>query len=230
MLKKLLEDFIHTLFPDLCLACGKLPKSTKASFCVECLHKMPYTDHFIVKENAVTNHLRGRISLVHGAAILYFREGSFVRHMLHQLKYKGRREIGEVMGEIGAKKLLESPLFLRPDIIIPVPVHEKKILKRGYNQSTIFGLSVSQGTGITFSDKIIIKSKETDSQTGKSRTDRVMNVSQVFEIAQKEILKNKHVLIVDDVITTGATLEACCLKALEAGAAKISILCIAATG
>jgi len=229
MIKKLLEDLIHTIFPDLCLACSKLPKAAEASFCVECLHKMPYTDHFIIKDNAVTNHLRGRINLVHGAAILYFREGSFVRNMLHQLKYKGRREIGEVMGEIGARKMLESPFYNIPDIIIPVPVHPKKVRKRGYNQSTIFGLAVSQGTGIPFNDKIIIKTMESDSQTGKSRTDRVMNVSQVFEIAQKETLQNKHVLIVDDVITTGATLEACCLKALEAGASKISILCIAAT-
>jgi ComF family protein len=227
-MKDLLFDLFHTLFPDLCLACNKLPKSKGASFCVGCIHSMPYTEHFFIKENTVTNHFKGRIKLYHGAAILQFREGGIVQNMLHQLKYKGRREIGEVMGKIAGEKMSTSPLFIRPDIIIPVPVHIKKIKKRGYNQSTIFGLAVAESLGIPFRDDILVKSVETASQTGKSRTERVNNVSDVFEIKDAAALQTRHVLIVDDVITTGATLEACCIGALTGGAKQISILCIAA--
>jgi ComF family protein len=227
MIKTLLYDLFHTIFPDLCLACDRLPKTKHASFCVDCLHKMPYTDHFYIKENKLTNHFKGRVKLHHGAAILSFREGSMVQNMLHKLKYRGRKEVGEIMGKIGAGRLLKSSLYEKPDIIIPIPIHIKKVKKRGYNQSTIFGKSVGMSLDIPFRDDIIVKSIETESQTGKSRTDRVKNVSDVFTIADEKVLIGSHVLIVDDVVTTGATLEACCLKAREAGATKISILCIA---
>jgi ComF family protein len=229
MIKALIQDLFHTMFPDLCLACDRLPKAKTASFCVECLQKMPYTDHFKIGENQVTKHFKGRIKLHHGAAILRFREGNIVQKMLHKLKYKGRREIGEVLGQIGAERLLNSSYFDKPDIIIPVPVHIKKVKRRGYNQSTIFGKSISLALDIPFSDDIIIKSLESESQTGKSRTDRIANVSEVFSLRYSHALQGMHVLIVDDVVTTGATLEACCLKAIEAGATTISILCIAAT-
>lgn len=227
MVKKLVQDLFFTIFPDLCLACDRLPKANNASFCVECLFRMPYTDHFHIKNNKVTNHFKGRISIRHGAAILSFREGGMVQNMLHKLKYKGRREIGEIMGKIGATSYLQSKMFDKPDIIIPVPVHIKKVKRRGYNQSTIFGKSLSLSMDVPFSDDVIVKTLESESQTGKSRTDRVKNVEEVFSIHKPGVLKGCHVLVVDDVITTGATLEACCAKALEAGAISISVLSIA---
>ena len=138
-IKILAGDLIHVLFPDLCLACSSLPKTRDASFCVDCLHAMPYTDHFLLKENDVTKHFRGRVNILHGAALLRFREGGTVQEMLHHLKYKKRKEIGEVLGEIAGKKLLDSTIFSVPDIIIPVPVHPNQVRRRGYNQSTIFG-------------------------------------------------------------------------------------------
>jgi ComF family protein len=227
MIKKLIQDLFFTIFPDLCLACDRLPKSNEASFCVECLYRMPYTDHFYIKNNKVTNHFKGRISIKHGAAILSFKEGGMVQNMLHKFKYKRRKEIGEIMGKIGAARFLHSKMFDKPDIIIPVPVHIKKIKRRGYNQSSIFGRSLGVALDVPFSDDVIVKTLETESQTGKSRTDRVKNVAEVFTIRNAEVLKGCHVLVVDDVITTGATLEACCTKVLEAGASSISILSIA---
>jgi len=224
----LANDFLHVLFPDLCLACRKLPKTRDASFCVDCLHIMPYTDHFFIKENDVTKHFRGRVPLLHGGALLRFREGGIVQNMLHQLKYKKRREIGEVLGEIAGRKFLDSPLFMVPDIIIPVPVHPEKVLRRGYNQSSVFGMAVSQVIGAPLSDHILIKDKETTSQTGKSRTERVVNVEEVFVMKRPEEIHGRNVLLVDDVVTTGATLEACCLKLKESGAKSLSILTIAA--
>ncbi len=229
-IKALVGDLIHVLFPDLCLACSKSPKTRDAAFCVECLHAMPYTDHFLLKENDVTKHFRGRINIQHGAALLRFREGSMVQIMLHNLKYKKRKEIGEVLGEIAGKKLLDSPIFSLPDLIIPVPVHPKKVRRRGYNQSTIFGKAVSAAIHVSIAEDVLIKETETTSQTGKSRTERVENVSEVFVLNKPEAITGRNVLIVDDVVTTGATLEACCLKLKEGGAKSISILSIAVAG
>jgi ComF family protein len=224
----ILRDIFHTLFPDLCLGCTKEPKAQKAAFCINCLHNMPYTDHFTNKENDVTKHFKGRISLFHGAALLGFREGSIVKNMLHSFKYKKRKEIGEILGEIAGKKFMESSIFIIPDMIIPVPVHPKKVKTRGYNQSAVFGLAIGKVIGVKLRDDIIIKEKWSESQTGKSRTARVKNVNEVFVLKQPELVFGKHILLVDDVVTTGATLEACCLKLKEGNVGKISVLSIAA--
>lgn len=227
-LQKFIENFFQTLYPNLCFGCNLQPKTRDSSFCVQCLHDLPYTDHFETATNIVTNHFKGRVPLDHGAAILIFTEGGIVQNLLHQLKYKGKREIGEIMGEIAGKKILSSPLFHSPDIIIPVPIHTKKQVSRGYNQSTIFGKAIEKIIHVPCKDNILTKKKETKSQTGKSRTDRIQNVSDVFEMKNAQSVSNKHVLLVDDVVTTGATLEACCLEIIKAGASKISIVSIAA--
>lgn len=224
----LLKDLFYTLFPDLCLACNKEPKSSKASFCIECMLEMPYTDHFFQKDNDATKHFKGRINVHHAAALLIFREGSIVQNMLHNLKYKGRKEIGEILGEIAGKKYLESVFFEIPDLIIPVPVHPKKILRRGYNQSSVFGKAVATAIGVEMRTDILVKQIWSESQTGKSRTERVANVDEVFILNIKEEISGRHVLLVDDVITTGATIESCCLKLKEGNIRKISILSIAA--
>ncbi|MFZ1524936.1 MAG: phosphoribosyltransferase family protein [Saprospiraceae bacterium] len=226
-IKLLPRDLFHTLFPDICLACDTQPKIRQGDFCVECLHKMPYTDHFTILDNAVTRHFKGRVKLEYGAALLRFRAGSIVQNMLHKLKYKKRKEIGEIFGEIAGQKLIASPLFQKPDLIIPIPIHHLKEKKRGYNQSSVFGKAVGKVLGVECREDIIIKSKWSESQTGKSRTQRVDNVDEVFELIRPELVRSRHVLIVDDVVTTGATIEACCLKLTESQVGKMSILTIA---
>lgn len=225
---ELINDMFYTIFPDLCIACHKISKTRNSYFCINCIHNMPYTDHFKIGENTVTKHFKGRIPLTHGAALLSFRNQSNVKNMLHGLKYKGKKETGQILGEIAGQKLAESSLFEKPDLIIPVPIHYKKKLLRGYNQSGIFGQGVSNSSGIKMTESHLIKYTETASQTGMARTDRVKNVSTTFQINKPEELVGKHILVVDDVVTTGATLEACCLLLLKAGVKKISILTIAA--
>ena len=227
-LYELIGDMFYTIFPDLCISCLKESKTRKSYFCINCLHEMPYTDHFQISENTVTKHFKGRIPLTHGAALLSFRNQSNVKNMLHGLKYRGKRETGQILGEIAGQKLIESSLFGRPDLIVPVPIHPKKKLLRGYNQSGIFGQGISISSGIKMTENHLIKYTETASQTGMARTDRVKNVSSTFQINKPEELAGTHILVVDDVVTTGATLEACCLLLLKAGAKKISILTIAA--
>ncbi|MBK9736024.1 MAG: ComF family protein [Saprospiraceae bacterium] len=226
-IRLLFDDICHTLYPDLCIACGKRPKTSNAIFCVDCLHKMPYTDHFSIKANKVTQHFWGRLPLDHGAAMLHFRQEGIVGNMIHKLKYKNRGETAHVLGGLAGTLLIHSPLFSLPDFIIPVPITNKKKIKRGYNQSVLFGRGVSEVTGIKLIEDILIKVTETDSQTGKSRTGRVENVSKTFNVVKRDTIKGRHILIVDDVVTTGATLEACGLKLLEAGVSKISLLTIA---
>ncbi|MBC7885744.1 MAG: ComF family protein [Saprospiraceae bacterium] len=229
-IRQLFGDMLYTMFPDLCIACIRQPKISGGFFCVECLHNMPYTDHFNIRQNIVTNHFKGRITLHHGAALLTFRDLGIVRNMLHGLKYKGKKETGIILGEIAGRKLIESPLFETPDIMIPVPIHPKKKLIRGYNQSGVFGHGVSVASGVKMSENHLIKYTETASQTGLSRTERVKNVSDTFAVTRTDDIMGRHILVVDDVVTTGATIEACCLKLMEAGAGKLSVLTIAAGG
>lgn len=227
-LKSLAGDLFHVLFPDLCLCCQRMPKAKQASFCVACLHGMPYTDHFIIRDNEVTNLFRGRIGILFGAALLRFREGNMVQQMLHQLKYKKQREIAEVFGTIAGQKMIDSSLFIRPDLIIPVPIHPEKEKRRGYNQSVIFGNAISRVIDVPCNDKILIKSKKTESQTGKTRAERILNVSDVFVLNHPDQIMGKHILMVDDVVTTGATLEACCIQLKTNGAKAVSILTLSA--
>lgn len=221
------SNLTQTLFPDLCLACNRMDKVHLSHFCISCLTTLPLTDHFEVRSNPVTMHLAGRIALHHGAALLTFKKGSIVQNMLHQFKYKKRNEVGEILGRMAALKFSQSKLFQKPDVIIPVPIHSKKERIRGYNQSAIFGRSVGEYLNVECLDKVLIKVIKNQSQTGKSRTERVINVTGGFEVVRPMDLQNKHILLVDDVITTGATLEACCQCIYGACAETVSILCIA---
>ena len=226
-ISELFKDMIQAVFPDLCVGCIKNPKTKESIFCPDCLIHMPFTDHFNLKNNKVVQHFWGRININHGAALLVLREGNVTSKMVHGLKYKGRYETGFVLGQLAGKKMLESKYFEKPDIIIPVPISKRKKSIRGYNQSAVFGKGLCDVTSFNMMEENLIKVTETMSQTGKSRTQRVENVSATFQIVKPEMLKNKNVLLLDDVVTTGATLEACCIKLIESGVDKISILTIA---
>lgn len=222
------KDILHTIFPNICLACQKLPKARDAQFCVECLHQMPYTDHFFIPVNEVMIHLKGRAKIHHGAALLRFREGGIVQQMLHQLKYRHKREVGEVLGDIAGNRFLESSLFILPDVIIPVPIHAKKKLVRRYNQCTVFGEALGKVIGVRCDETILVKHTQTASQTGKSRSERIQNVANSFSINKSQEISGRHILLVDDVVTTGATLEACCMILENHKPKSISILTMAA--
>lgn len=225
-IRQLWKDLIHVLFPDLCLACNHLPKTQQASFCTECIYLMPYTDHFEIEENEVTQHFRGLVPIKHGAALLLFQEGNLTQRLLYQLKYQKKREVGSILGEIAGQKWLQSKVCSHVDLIVPVPIHPKKERLRSYNQSAVFGLAVSKILQVSCVQNVLIKSKENESQTGKNRAQRVENVSDVFKVDHIEMIKDKHVLLVDDVVTTGATAIACCQQLYKAGAKQVSILSI----
>jgi competence protein ComFC len=221
------SDLMHVLLPDLCICCETRPKSRPSAFCVPCLHEMPYTDHFDVPENKISQLFPGRCDVRNGAALLRFREGSLVQSMLHRLKYEGQREVAEVFGALAGEKMWNSEIFTRPDIIIPVPLHKAKLRRRGYNQSAVFGSALGAATNTEMSDSILLKIRQNASQTGKSRQERSDNVANAYQLASASSITGKHILLVDDVVTTGATLEACCHTLQLGQPASVSIICLA---
>jgi ComF family protein len=169
----------------------------------------------------------GKAPVYSAASFFFFYKGGHVQQLMHQLKYKGQKDIGIFLGNLYGKELLKSPLFNTVEYIIPVPMHPKKEKIRGYNQSEIFANGLSQSMKVPVDTKTLIKTTKTETQTKKSRFTRWENVKEVFEVKDYGHFANKHVLLVDDVITTGSTLESCILNLMKAPGIKISVASLA---
>lgn len=222
-----------TIFPDLCFGCNQRPKQSNQLLCPSCWTSLPYTDHFSIKENEAFLHLKGRVNVEHVAALLFFNKEGIVRNLIHGLKYQKKHEVARLFAELSFAKILDSTLFVKPDIVVPVPLHREKLRMRGYNQSDLYGRELAKLLHCIYSDEILLKIAKTSSQTGKSRIERVNNLHKVLEINEKmqSVILDKNVLLVDDVLTTGATLEACCLELQKKSPKAISVLTMAlATG
>ncbi|MEO6524719.1 MAG: phosphoribosyltransferase family protein [Mucilaginibacter sp.] len=222
-----LHDFIALIFPELCQACGGSLVSGEDVICMNCVYDMPYTNFHQQPDNVVARQLWGRIELQNVYVLLYFSKGGKVQNMMHQFKYKNMPRIGNRLGEIAGKQLSITDRFKNIDYIIPVPLHPRKLKQRGYNQSAQFaeGLAVKMNADVELGN--LIRLKHTDTQTKKSRFSRYENMKDVFGVLYPERLAGKHVLLVDDIITTGSTLEACGLVLLEIPGLTLSVGAIA---
>ena len=227
LLENLLGGFVSLFYPKLCLSCSKNITPDKESICISCQVQLPKTNFHLEKENPFTDRFWGRIKIENGASLYHFAKGGHVQHLIHNLKYQGKADVGIKLGNLYGKVLKKAPLFSDIDLIIPVPLHPKKELKRGYNQSDMFAKGLSESMEVSWEKNVLIRSKMTETQTKKSRLERLENVQNVFEIKNPKILENKHILIVDDVLTTGATLEACATKILVVPNTKVSLATIA---
>ncbi len=225
----MLNDFLSLIFPKVCASCGKSLFKTEESICVYCLYHLPKTDFHLYGDNPVVKLFWGRTN-IHSASSLYsFSKGSKVQHLIHQLKYRGKKEIGTSLGKYYGKELKMSPMFSSANIVLPVPLHPKKLKKRGYNQSETFAQGLAESMNAENPNDVLIRTYASETQTKKSRFARWKNVEEIFTITSPEKLEGKHVLLVDDVVTTGATLEACANKILEIPDTKVSIATIAST-
>lgn len=224
---ELLRDFVSLIFPDYCLACDASLVKGENLICTRCMLQMPQTNYHLDDNNPLKNRLSGRIPLVHAMAMFKFSKSGRVQSVLHALKYRNEPGLGIMLGNVYGERLLSANVAGDLDLIIPVPLHVSRKRKRGYNQSAMFAEGLSQKLNIPFSDLLVERKTKTESQTRKTKLKRWQNVTDVFHVTAPGAIKNKSILLVDDVVTTGATLEACGNDLIGAGCASLSIACIA---
>ena len=223
----LVVDLIDFFLPVQCAACENSLVYGEEVICLSCLINLPLTGFERQTGNPVEKQFWGKVPVAEAMALLHFTKGEKVQRILHKLKYGGRPEIGIKMGRWCAGRIKSITTYATADVIIPVPLHKKKERLRGFNQSAMFALGLSEGMGICCLPDGLIRLKNTGTQTRKSRFDRSGNVSDVFVPGPDYDLHGKSVILVDDVITTGSTLTASALALLSAGAAKVSVAAIA---
>lgn len=227
LLRSYFDDFVGLFFPELCAACAKNLFKNEDVICTSCIYHLPYTQHHLDPDNLVARQLWGRFEFDSAGSFVYFRKGNKVQHLMHQLKYAGRAEAGHRMGRLYGAELKRSGVWSVPDAIIPVPLHPAKQRKRGYNQSAGIAEGMAEALGIPVIHDHLYRAENTKTQTRKTRYDRYENLRDAFRVRNAEDLQDKHLLLVDDVITTGATLEACALVLLEIENVRISIATLA---
>ena len=226
---EILSDFLYLFFPNCCRGCEESLVKGEKIICTRCMLDLPKSNYHRERENPFYLKFQGRLPVMFVMTFFKFVKSGKVQHLLHSLKYKNHPEIGVELGRVYAADLISENYKDKFDVIVPVPLHPSKKRKRGYNQSEEFGKGLAEILEIPCTEKFLKRIKSTATQTRKSRLNRWENVSDVFEVAEKDELQGKRILLVDDVVTTGATLEACGMKLLAAGCAEISIACIAAT-
>lgn len=222
-----LESFRSLLFPNLCYSCSGVLSKNESVICLICENSLPKTNFHEVSENPIFNRLYGRIQIENATALFYFDKGNKVQHLMHLLKYSGKKEVGTHLGKMLGKDLATSAGFKNISAVIPVPLHEKKLRKRGYNQAEYFARGIAEAIKTSMVTNVLKRVENTETQTGKNRFERWDNVKEAFVLNNKNSLMNQHVLLVDDVVTTGATLEACAQHLMEIEGLKISIATIA---
>ncbi len=223
----ILEDLFGLFYPDLCLICEAHIPSADMLFCFSCQQKLPKTRFYLHAENPFTERFWGRLPLKSGASYLHFSKNGRTQQLIHQLKYNRKKEVGVKIGEDFGLLLKQSPFFQTVDFILPVPLHPAKLRRRGFNQSALFAEGLSKSMEIPYLSDVLIRVLHTQSQTQKTRMARFENVKNAFLVRNPLIIQNKHILLVDDVLTTGATLEACGYKILEIEGTTLSFATIA---
>ncbi len=220
-------DFISLLFPRHCASCGNTLLRHESCICTFCGLHLPATDFHEHEVNPVAELFWGRVPVHRATSMYYFHKGSRVQSLIHKLKYKGQQEIGVHLGRQYGLRLRNSPHFADVDVILPVPLHPRKLRKRGYNQSEAFARGLSQGLGVRADTATLLRKTATATQTKKSRFRRWENVQEVFVTQHPERLAGCHLLLVDDVVTTGATLESCARHLVKIPDCRVSIATIA---
>lgn len=224
---QLAKAFIHLFYPNLCEACDKLLVGNERVICVSCRYKIPKTNYWRIDDNPVAQSFWGRVRVERACSYFFFNKGSNYRKLLHKLKYKGQKEIGIILGRYFGGELSKTAWCNGVDVLIPVPLHATKQRRRGYNQSECIAQGLAEAVSLPVVTHNLIKCVDTESQTQKSRADRWQNVANVFTVLYPELLNGKHILLVDDTLTTGATLEACAQVLLAACNCKVSIVTLA---
>ncbi len=223
----MLSDFISLIYPRNCVGCGNSLFKHEDEICNYCYLNLPKTNFHLQPDNIVQNLFYGRVDLELASSFYLFHKKGNVQKILHAIKYKGNKELAVLVGKWYADELLSDTRIMQSACIIPVPLHPLKYKQRGYNQSEEFAKGLAKGLNIALNTTVLTRTEFTSTQTRKNKFERWENVEDKFKVDLTEDLKNKYVILVDDVITTGATIEACCQTLKQIEGVKINVLSIA---
>ena len=223
----MIKPLINLFFPKVCYACHNLLDDNEDTICIDCRHNLPVTNFHFNNNDAVKKVLYGRAKIENGTALFRFEKKGIVQQLIHNLKYKEHETIGLFLGNWLGNELKTLKAYENIDVVIPVPLHKKKLKKRGFNQVAKFGQQIAKALDSNYKDDVLVKITNTKSQTNKSRFTRWTNTDELFALKNIETINDKHILLVDDIITTGATLEACINILQNAKNTKISIATMA---
>ena len=225
MLAKLFSLF----FPRLCVVCGKSLIPAEKLLCLGCVSDLPRSGYWLREENIITNLFREsqEIKIEHTSSFLYYTKESPYHQLLIRLKYKGETQIGIELGRWFGAELKKAPLYQTIEAIVPVPLHPKKERKRGYNQSRLFAEGITSVTGWALETEVLLRTRHTPTQTRLNREERQKNVAGAFTLQKEARITGKHILLVDDILTTGATLQTCVIELLKAPECRVSVATVA---
>ncbi|MBR5235424.1 MAG: ComF family protein [Bacteroidaceae bacterium] len=222
-----IKDLISLLFPRYCKVCRRRLMHSEQHLCVSCLLELPRTHYEQNPENVLMQHFMEWPEVVRATAYFhYYKEGRY-SNLIHHLKYYDHPEVGTYLGRLAATELKGSGFFDDIDLIIPIPLSKKKLRQRGYNQSDYIARGISEATNIPLRTDCIVRTVDTDTQTHKSQDERWKSTKGIFQVTNPEALKGKHLLLIDDVTTTGATLHACTSALLTLPSIRVSIFALA---
>lgn len=225
----MLQDFKNFLFPKLCACCEATLLKDEQLICTFCRNELPLYPNFFDGNHDLHKILYGRVLLDQAASLFYFEKKGIIQNMIHDLKYKGNEELSFHLGEWLGDILLEAGWQDKIDEVIPVPLHKQRMRERGYNQVEGFGKAIAERLSASFNDTHLKRKSNSKTQVFKNRLARTEVVQNHFYVEGMLDLKGKQILLVDDLVTTGATLEACSLALKDAGVAKLNIATIAIT-
>jgi len=228
-LKEIKESVLHIVFPHVCDGCGSDLLNAESRLCIRCLASLPETNFEMHANNPVEKNFWGRLPLTSASAHLYFTKESLVQRLMHQLKYRGNIDLGLQLGRLMGNALKSSNRFYSIDALIPLPLFPSKEKKRGYNQAKVLCDGMAEILSLPVLPDVITRPQHTETQTKKGRIERWKNIEGKFQLADPTAIQHKHLLLVDDVVTTGATLESCGNELLSGDDVRLSIatLCIA---
>lgn len=219
----LLKDTVGLIYPDVCVTCGSHLPSGIRFICTKCRYDMPRTGFHREQDNPVAQIFWGRVPVRQAASLFYYTKGSRYQRLIHVIKYHGRKELGYEMGKLYGRELMDSPFF-EAGVIVPVPLHPRKIRKRGFNQSEWIGMGLAESLQKPMISNDLYRAVNTRTQTRKTRLERWKNVEHVFRLRSVDAFRNRHILLVDDVVTTGATLESCANVLMKCSNTSVSIV------
>jgi ComF family protein len=226
-LQKYIQGLTQIMYPLQCWGCGSDAVQATDRICIQCMTHLPQTNFANITDNAVEKIFYGRIPIAAATSLFYFSKNTLLQHLMHQLKYKNNPDVGVYLGKQLGKAMAESNRFNNIDGVIPIPLSKKRQQKRGYNQALAISEGIADYMQIPVYNNLTIRQRDNETQTHKTRQERWENMQNVFKVTNTTQIEDKNILLVDDVITTGATLEACAAELQKIKGTSISIATLA---